>query len=840
MTGNLKGKVIAILLVAGLILGAVSYFSLHRIISLTQQLEVISQPDEKMEILQDMSIRLNKLNLYLLNPEASTIIDSEFINLIESLKSDAETLAAYFAQDTFYYSILIEIPAILSSINEDFDKLNKLKKQQEQDVDLRFEKVLAEKLSEFSVKDSVVIFERVTQEIIKRKGKDSLVVNFLTEDKRKGLFGKLSKKKAQGVIKRTVDTVPTMFEDTIYATVQDTVVLSASTMEMEDQIGKVISDALDNRYTEQVKLVNRIKEASQNVYLRNARMASEIEEIVLTLRKREQFESDVYLAEVWASSRELILITALVFLFFILLSVGLLYAFLKDLEKNARYQIQLQQNEAAAQHLAEARQHFLATMSHEIRTPLTSIIGYAERMDPSDENVSSVLSSSKHLLQVANEILDMAKMESGVIDIKEEPFNLSELLADIRKEMLPLMVQAGVSEKCSLPVQDYWVSADAYRIRQMLYNLLHNAIKFTTMGYVGWSIKLTSTDFGYNAVFEVFDTGIGIAENEIPYIFDHYKQVGPGKNKLLGAGLGLGIVKKIVEKMDGRIDVKSSVGEGTSFKISLKLKSAQQPEITHTTTKEAFTPHLKGVSVVCVDDDKLIGKLLKLNLEHVGAEVHHFERPTEAITFFQQSSSPIDILITDVRMPEMNGYELVKVLKQQSICPSICIAVSANVFMDQLDETIAHLFDAYLTKPLKMERLINAIASFTQPLNDQPEDVESDHTAGTINLSILKEFCANDTRLLKETLVDIFQSNKQRLSHYAACLQQEELHQAGEIVHQLITSFGLLGVKTNADPKQIESMLLNGHRPEDAGLLLEEWELINHRLWEVIHQVEKD
>ncbi|MBP5639587.1 MAG: response regulator [Victivallales bacterium] len=370
------------------------------------------------------------------------------------------------------------------------------------------------------------------------------------------------------------------------------------------------------------------------------------------------------------------------------------------------YQAQLETERATNQ----AKSLFFSTVSHDIRTPLNAIVGFSELLEHGVSNederaryISSIHSSAKVLARLVNDILDLSKMESGKLEIIEEPTDIPPLVreviavCEVARARKSLVLKAEIDE---MP----WVSVDPQRIRQLLFNLLSNAYKYTERGTI--TVRVQWQDG--TLVLSVADTGKGISKENITRILQPFVQLAD-RNHRDGTGLGLAICQKLTTLMDGELNVSSEVGVGSTFTITLhNVKTAEQPpnHPDQSNHPEPFghTEHSPARRILVVDDSSVNRAVLKAMLEKNGiTDVTMTENGREALESLKEDSK-FDLVLTDLWMPEMDGLELVKAIRADAKLSHLPVyLVTADVEVRSHAESDG--FTGILLKPITLERL---------------------------------------------------------------------------------------------------------------------------------------
>ena len=377
-----------------------------------------------------------------------------------------------------------------------------------------------------------------------------------------------------------------------------------------------------------------------------------------------------------------------------------------------------------AQEANRSKSSFLANMSHDIRTPMNAIVGITSLIEHEcddgekvKEYAKKIELSSQHLLGIINDVLDMSKIETGKTTLKYADFSISELLQEMNTVFHP---QANEKHQTFVitgeDIQHDWVKGDRVHLMQIFTNLLSNAVKYTQAGgIIQFIVEECQTNSSVYAKFHfmVKDNGMGMSPDFKDKIFDAFtREESSLTNKIQGTGLGMAITRNLVEVMGGTIDVESVKGQGSCFEVLLDLKIAEQRATAPTQKIQENVQDisvLKGMRFLCAEDNELNAEILTELLKIEGAECTICENGAEILKAFEQSApGDYDMILMDVQMPVMNGYEATKAIRRSlhELAKTIpIIAMTANAFSEDIQHSLAAGMNAHISKPVEMRIL---------------------------------------------------------------------------------------------------------------------------------------
>jgi signal transduction histidine kinase/CheY-like chemotaxis protein len=767
----MRGKVIAASLLACVAIGLaliVTYFSFF---GLLDKMDELSMPNSKLKTLNNLFEQITRLDQEqradaIKNPSKSY---KEFLQESKMLTSAIDSLRNMNWEDKRQIERLEAMKRILHK--RDFLLIEYLKLKS----DFVSNKKYSIQLD--SLADILIKTKPARDSSVRTTQKKTTTTTYLpeTEEKKQSLLNRIfgGKKKETTDPRVEVKEEVSIQTDTLAIAKQDNAIQEVSkimkTLEKDQrqQTKQMLQRELELIRTN-IVLINQLLSILQEV---------ENEEIASIERKNAEASAMVNLS---------IKRIGLIMIIFFLLAAVLMFLIMTDISKSNYYRLQLITAKEHAEQLSQVKQRFLANMSHEIRTPLQSIIGFSEQLKNNHVNhpvaIEAIQSSSEHLLHIVNEILDYSRIESDQFTIEYSPFNLSRLIEEVaaaiqihaEKKGLQFIVDAK-------NVSNEILTGDAFRLRQVLYNLLGNAVKFTNKGFVKFEVE-TKQELAVICIFHISDSGIGIAQKDTERIFTQFEQGDVNIHKQYGgAGLGLSIVKKLIDIQGGTIKLDTEEGKGSSFTVELSFQTAQGEEIYGAVEKPRILPLISSFQgrILLVDDDPLILRLCSILLEKNKVP---FKSISQASQVLEEDLANVSFILLDIRMPEINGIELCKVMRPKT--NARIIALTAHVLPQEQKSILEAGFDGVLTKPFREKELLQLLEiPLTTSLKEE----------SIFDLSALKKLTMGDAELLQTVLNQFIEETEKDLCELQAGIIIKDNIIIREIIHKLSGRVGQIG-----------------------------------------------
>lgn len=647
-----------------------------------------------------------------------------------------------------------------------------------------------------SEQDSVITQQRIQHRVITKR--DSLI----TTPKKKGFFRRIAEvfspsKQDSAVLVNTSLEVAT-----------DTILQPTAS---KDSLQQKIRMATEEKRLQRRKTNRRTSTRYQRMNTQlTARMDSLIKqyEEEMTLRARQDAELQ---QEVRMRSARIISGIASGA---VLLSAFFLILIMRDISRSNRYRQQLEVANKRAEDLLVAREKLMLAITHDFKAPLGSIMGYTELLSRLTEDerqrfyLDNMKSSSEHLLKLVSDLLDFHRLDLNKAEVNRVTFNPSQLFDEIYVSFEPLTAAKGLALQCHVATElNGGYISDPLRLRQIVNNLLSNAVKFTQKG----EISLTAGYDSSKLTITIADTGKGMASEDRERIFQEFTRLSGAQGEE-GFGLGLSIVKKLVTLLEGTIDVQSTLGEGSCFTVVLPLypvgKSLAESEFPESESSEnespyapkqsATIPPMKVIRVLLIDDDKIQLNLTAAMLKQHGIDAVCCEQLEQLIE--QLRSSVFDVLLTDIQMPAINGFDLVKLLRVSNIPQAKTIPVIAVTARSEMDKAALHEhgFAGCLHKPFTVKELLLTVNE-GQLSADEAHITEDMGIAG-INFSALTAYSEDDPEAAYSIIYTFIEETGKNVEQMQQALNDKEVDGIVAMAHKLIPLFTMIGAEETIAP----------------------------------------
>ena len=444
---------------------------------------------------------------------------------------------------------------------------------------------------------------------------------------------------------------------------------------------------------------------------------------------------------------------------------------------------------------------FLSNMSHEIRTPMSAVIGLADQLSMTELTeqqsffVKNITDSANGLLGIINDILDMAKIEAGKMNIEKDVITLTDVYKSVENILKPKSEEKGIILKSDIDKKiDQYLFSDVVRIRQILMNILGNAIKFTETGSIQVNISLLLDKDNEQLVqFTCKDTGIGISEDSLKHIFDEFHQEKDGNNNhSSGSGLGLSITKKLVNMMGGKIELESTKGIGTKVIIQIPFPKVNSKDLVTDMVEEDLSPLLIGKRILIVEDNKINRMIFSLMLKNLKVLYDEAENGLDALGLIEKNQ--YDLILMDIQMPVMDGPSALEIIRSKYGDTIPVIALTAAAFKSEVIHMLNLGFSDCITKPIDQKGLQKRLGQFFKSGSSRDRQFKEMHK--TI-LSKISEMAGNNPDQVKKMIGYLMEEVDLALLEWEKCLLDNNWEHAKRILHRekmMMKSIGIDGL----------------------------------------------
>ena len=436
---------------------------------------------------------------------------------------------------------------------------------------------------------------------------------------------------------------------------------------------------------------------------------------------------DIIPSEGWSPRSYWIMCIVISYVFSLFIAT-VFYLISSKKHRERQYEAELEKAAEQAKNANEAKTRFLFNMSHDIRTPMNAIVGFSGLLEKNLQNerkakeyLEKIQSSSNLLLRIINQVLEMARIESGTAVLQLKAEDMDALFHRVNTVFEEDVRKKNLQYHAVLDVRHHYVVCDQTKLQEIMLNIISNAIKYTPEGhsiYVEVHEAVSENPSKIRYIFSCEDTGIGMSEEYLPHIYEEFsREHSTTENKVPGTGLGLPIIKSMIELMGGSIQVESRQGIGTKFTIDLSFDIALKEEVygSEDTIESSAIHTIKGKRILLVEDNELNAEIAKTVLEDVGALITRAENGQQALELFKEKpAGTFDVILMDLMMPVMDGYTATRKIREleRSDAKTVpIIAMTANAFQEDAEKCIAVGMNAHLAKPLDIEKMKKTIKS---------------------------------------------------------------------------------------------------------------------------------
>lgn len=834
---HLKTKVFLSYALIIVLISFIVHFTFRSFQQLTQSSDELAKPNTKIELLHDILFTIynaeSNIRSYTLSEQEETL-NAYFIEL-SNINDMVDSLFILAHKDKIFLQMIDSINVQLNKKTELLEQFIELKRQDENSI--FYQRALHEivqaaegegKLREITHKS---IVDPEPDEVVKEE-----IAEVIVEDEERSRIGRFfnsvstlfSGKKSDDDLRK--DDLPEEEEiqdelslaqqvrtDSIITVYRDT-----------DELRGDIESTLRSIAQSMVRKQQRLKAEENRILTEDKEVMDRIWGYVKLLEDYERANAIEKAGRahstVKSTSNKILIIVIFSLFVFVIFSVFLV----SDINKSRFYKNQLVHAKNRAEELLQVKQRFMANISHEIRTPLNSIIGFSKQLGKIELKkehktfVNAINQSSGHLLNMVNDILDFSKIEAGKIHLEDTYLNIKDIAEEVHNTLHIIAKEKKLDFTIDTKnLKNHDVSGDPVRIRQILLNITGNAIKFTEKGSVEMvlsdKVKKENPEISYVNI-RITDTGVGIAPADQNKIFEEFAQSDSQiSRKFGGTGLGLSISKKLAEIMNGKIELLSQKGKGSTFIVQLPLKTVQKP-VKQVAIESVKTDDKLVARILLVEDDKLNRLLLKSVFnDYPKISLKEAENAIKGLELIKKEQ--FDLIITDIQMPGMSGIEMVGQMKKlpdliNSRTP--ILAFTADITPENILEIKQNGINDYITKPVDENQLMNKISELLKAENRKPfsesndsEEIgypnqdpgkkDSNLDKKLYDLEGLKKFTGNDEKSMTLIIEAFLDDTKTHIKELEVSLNKDNRQKIFQIAHKMSNMFDIMMVNGAKD-----------------------------------------
>lgn len=776
-------------------LALVGYISYEGLNHLMTTLIATSKPDQRVEEFRKLNHLIaeaeNSVRIFTITKDRSYL--NEFYKTSETIETHLETLNAIAKKDQFLVKEIDSISTLVHNKITLQNQLIHLKRQQKKSD----------------------VYQKVVQEIESLESKPPKIDTIEEKVEKKGLLRK------------------------IFGGTKEETKLKIDTLEEKKDISKEIASSLSEYEKEEQQLEKYLTNRELILTRRDKAITDKIVAKIDTVEK--YFEKVTQnraeaASETLDETKQLINIigaTSAVLILF------LIFIILNDYQVIQQNRKKLELAKQKAEHLAKVKDDFLSNMSHEIRTPLNAVVGFTEQLKftPAGEDqkkyVRIIYDASQHLLSIINDILDYAKIEAGKISLEKIPVDLNQCIDTVYESLRPKASEKNLTFTYSIDetFKKQGIIGDPVRIKQILFNLINNAIKFTNAGEIRCQLLKEERKYHQNILkIIISDTGIGIASGQKYKIFQKFDQADSSTTrKYGGTGLGLSIVKQLVSLHRGKIEVDSELNIGTTFTITIPIKLAKLPEDANEKIEQIQKQiDLSDKKLLVADDEDYNLMLLENILKKYNTRTNTAHTGYEVIEALKEEN--YDLLMLDLQMPDLDGISTAKKIRKSGLKIPI-IAITAAVTPEKEVQSKNAGIDEIIAKPISEKSLVNVLVKFLSPEKTIPvttnNDTENKQTVASekIDFQHLTKLIESDDFINIEMIALYANNLKQMVNTLNESFQSNNYDQIKLSAHKMLPSTRHMGLDKLVNNLQTLETLAQS--PVDTKKINEELELFN-------------
>lgn len=804
---SLKGKVL-ITTAVGLITILVIYLAIDRAFEkISTNIDQLAKPNERLLEVNRLFRNVSQLN-HLQQKEAASgrrNPSMAFIQESDAVYESLDTLKWFFSSDSLQLERVQRVDELLERRREVFVEYLQLQYRRNASPDIR--SFLTKLADETRTADSLAQSKLVQTH---KTTTTTTVSSDTIREERPGFLDRLFGRSSSPSESEVVTTATRVDEEVVLAV--DTINLIRA-----DSLFAVLGSSLDSLQTVQLQDAAALQQREFQLLTVNNSLIHQMITIINALEQEEIGRLNEETQAAFTTAGDTIQILNLVAVVFIVVSLLLALIVWLDISKSNNYRQELEVVNEAVRQEAASKQRFLSNMSHEIRTPLQSIYGYAEQAKLAGEKtveVEAIYHPAAHLLSVVNEVLDYAKVTSGQFTFDSKPFHLKEELDHVVKALSPMASKKGIALRHKTEDVPECLEGDPFRLRQILFNLIGNAIKFTDEGWVKVEACNEGQSGNQGVTIVISDTGVGIAADRLPHLFKEFAQGGKDvSEKYGGTGLGLSIVKNMVDLQGGNIQVESEPGKGSRFTVFIPYKKSDGgPELQISPADESQSSIESGV-VWMADDDALILNLGASILKKHGVEHRVFANGLELLKAFDKEKP--DVIFLDLRMPVMGGMEVCERIRHRTGRQIQIYALTAQVLKHEQAELLEKGFDGIVMKPFREADLVSSLKGV----------VKEPGVSVPIDLSGLAKMAGDNIEEMADILTIVKAETSKDLEALEKALPDRDASALLLLVHRLAGRVGQVGALEYAMRLRDVEVVLRGSpaefKPDEMTALIE-------------------